>query len=91
MFMIRIAILPAAAALVKCGRVTRLFACAFRCERVALLVLHAVCIAVVLRLSRSRTRLALAMITLTDSLSRHFTVIQIYLSVFFVLCLHFAK
>ena len=63
MFMIRIAILPATAALVKCGLVTRLFMFAFRCKRVTLLVLHAVCIAVVLRLSRSRTRLALAMIT----------------------------
>ena len=63
MFMIRIAILPATAALVKCGRVTRLLVFAFRCKRVTLLVLHAVCIAVVLRLSRSRTRLALAMIT----------------------------
>ena len=43
-FMIRIAILPATAALVKCGRVTRLFMFAFRCKRVTLLVLHAVCI-----------------------------------------------
>ena len=53
MCMIRTATLPATAALVKCGRVTRLFVFVFRGKRATLLVLQAVCIAVVLRLSRS--------------------------------------
>ena len=61
--MIRAATLPMTAALVKCGRVTRLFVLVFRASRATLLELQAVCMAVVPRRSRSCARLALAIMT----------------------------